>query len=43
MYAIDDSLQDSRVQTMIAQALPMMDGQPVGHEFKVVGGHGIQT
>jgi quinol monooxygenase YgiN len=37
------SLQDSRVKELIAQALPMMVGQLAGHEFKVVGGHEIQT
>ena len=39
--AHDMSLKNERVRSLIAEAMPLMDGAPVGAELKVVGGHGI--
>jgi quinol monooxygenase YgiN len=37
----DISLKDSRVRSLIAEAMPFMDGAPIGTELRVVGGYGI--
>jgi quinol monooxygenase YgiN len=39
--AHDMSLKDERVRSLIAEAMPLMDGPPSGAELKVAGGHGI--
>jgi quinol monooxygenase YgiN len=39
--AHDMSLKDERVRSLIAEAMPLMDGPPGGTELKVAGGHGI--
>ncbi len=39
--AHDMSLKDDRVKSLIAEAMPLMDGPPTGAELKVAGGHGI--
>ena len=41
--AHDMSLKDERVRSLIAEAMPLMDGPPVGAELKVAGGHGISS
>ena len=37
----DMSLKDEQVRSLIAEAMPLMDGPPSGTELKVAGGHGI--
>jgi quinol monooxygenase YgiN len=37
----DMSLRNEQVRSLIAEAMPLMDGSPVGTELSVVGGHGI--
>ena len=37
----DASLKDERVRSLIAEALPLINGAPSGAELRVVGGHGI--
>jgi quinol monooxygenase YgiN len=39
--AHDMSLKDERVRSLIAEAMPLMDGPLGGTELKVAGGHGI--
>ncbi len=40
--AHDASLQDDRVRSLIAEAMPLMGGAPSGAELRVMGGHGIE-
>jgi hypothetical protein len=35
------SLKNNQVRALIAEAMPLMNGAPVGTELKVMGGHGI--
>lgn len=37
----DASLKDDRVRSLIANAMPLMDGMPAGVELKVIGGYGL--
>ena len=39
----DASLKDERVRSLIAQAMPLMGGNPEGAELKVAGGHGLAS
>ena len=40
--AHDESLKDTRVMSLIGQALPWIDGQPQpGQELEVIGGYGL--
>jgi len=39
--AHDSSLQDARVRALIAEAMPLLGGPPVGVELRVVAGHGL--
>jgi len=39
--AHDASLTDERVRSLIAEAMPLMDGAPSGAELRVAGGHRI--
>ena len=39
--AHDASLKDNRVRSLIAKAMPLMNGAPDGAELRIVGGHGI--
>lgn len=39
--AHDASLTDDRVRSLIAEAMPLLDGPPKGSELKVIGGHGL--
>jgi hypothetical protein len=39
----DMSLRNERVKSLIAEAMPLMGGAPVGAELRVVGGHGINS
>jgi quinol monooxygenase YgiN len=39
--AHDRSLTDERVRSLIAEAMPLMDGPPSGAELEVAGGRGI--
>ena len=41
--AHDSSLKDERVRSLIAEAMPLVDGAPSGAELRVVGGHGINS
>jgi quinol monooxygenase YgiN len=41
--AHDASLQDERVRALIAEAMPLMGGQPDGAALTVIGGYGIQN
>jgi len=37
----DMSLKNNQVRALIAEAMPLMNGAPIGTELKVIGGHGI--
>jgi len=37
----DMSLKNEQIRSLIADAMPLMNGAPVGTELKVIGGHGI--
>ena len=37
----DMSFKNKQVRALIAEAMPLMNGAPVGTELKVIGGHGI--
>jgi quinol monooxygenase YgiN len=37
----DMSLKNEQVRSLIADAMPLMNGAPIGAELKVMGGHGI--
>jgi quinol monooxygenase YgiN len=37
----DMSLKDEWVRSLIAEAMPLISGAPLGAELRVVGGHGI--
>jgi quinol monooxygenase YgiN len=37
----DASLRDERARSLIAEAMPLINGVPGGAELRVVGGHGI--
>ena len=37
----DMSLKNEQIRSLIADAMPLMNGAPVGAELNVVGGHGI--
>jgi quinol monooxygenase YgiN len=37
----DASLRDERAGSLIAEAMPLINGVPGGAELRVVGGHGI--
>jgi quinol monooxygenase YgiN len=37
----DMSLKNEQVRALIASAMPLMNGAPVGAELKVMGGYGI--
>jgi quinol monooxygenase YgiN len=39
--AHDASLKNERVQSLIAEAMPLMGGSPSGTELRVMGGHGV--
>ncbi len=41
--AHDSSLKDERVRSLIAEAMPLVDGAPSGAELRVAGGHGINS
>jgi len=37
----DMSLKNERVRFLITDAMPLLNGSPVGAELRVMGGHGI--
>ncbi len=39
--AHDASLQNEQVRTLIAEAMPLMGGQPSGSELNIIGGYGL--
>jgi quinol monooxygenase YgiN len=41
--AHDSSLQDARVRSLIAEAMPLLGSPPSGVELRVLGGHWLGT
>ena len=37
----DTSLRDEQVRSLIAQAMPILEGAPSGSELRVAGGYGV--